>query len=68
MKSTTQALDVAYRGKVATLATVLMVNDLSGYKSGNIFCKAATSLEANNLSGYINDNAGTDAVIEGRLT
>jgi hypothetical protein len=41
-----------YRGKVATLATVLITNNLSGYTTGYKFFKVATSLIANDLSGY----------------
>jgi hypothetical protein len=41
------------RGKVATLATVLITNNLSGYSTGYKFFKVATSLIANDLSGYI---------------
>ena len=44
-----------YRGKVATLATVLIPNNLSGYTTGYKFLKVATTLVINDLSGYIND-------------
>jgi hypothetical protein len=44
----------AYRGKVATLATLLIINNLSGYKTGYTFGKVATSLAVKDLSGYTN--------------
>jgi len=43
-----------YRGKVSTVSTLLMINNLSVYKSPYIFSKVSTSLGINNLSVYTN--------------
>jgi hypothetical protein len=40
------------RGKVATLATMLVINNLSGYTTGYKFFEVATSLIDNDISGY----------------
>jgi hypothetical protein len=45
-----------YRGKVLTLLTSLLINDLSPYTTPYIFRKALTSLMVNDLSPYINVN------------
>jgi hypothetical protein len=46
-----------YLRKVTTLTTLLVINNLSGYKSDYIFCEVATSFIINNLKVNINDNA-----------
>ena len=45
-----------YRGKVSTVSTLLIINNLSVYTSPYIFCKVSTSLLVNDLSVYINVN------------
>ncbi|HUE36499.1 MAG TPA: hypothetical protein VMO20_03850 [Candidatus Acidoferrum sp.] len=45
-----------YRGKVFTVFTVLINNNLSVHTSPYIFCRLFTSLAANGLSVYINVN------------
>jgi hypothetical protein len=44
-----------YRGKVSTLSTVLIISNLSVYKTVYKFLKVSTSLIANDLSVNIND-------------
>ena len=53
----------AYRGKVFTKSTLLIINNLSVYKSPYIFSKVFTSLIANNLSVYIIVN-GQKAIVK----
>jgi hypothetical protein len=47
---------MAYRGKVSTVFTLLIINNLSVYTIPYIFLKVSTSLAVNYLSVYINDN------------
>ena len=68
IKSTTQGLDMTYRGKVSTVSTLFKINNLSVYIKPYIFGKVSTSLVINDLSVYINDNAGTDVAIKRKLT
>jgi hypothetical protein len=43
-----------HRVKLTTLTTLLIINNLSHYKSHYIFSKVTTSLALNDLSHYIN--------------
>ena len=43
---------MTYRGKVLTLFTLLIISNLSTYKTPYIFSKVLTSLVINNLSAY----------------
>jgi len=43
-----------HRGKVSTVSTLLIINNLSVYKSPYIFSKVSTSLGINDLSVYTN--------------
>jgi hypothetical protein len=45
-----------YRGKVFTVFTLFIINNLSVYTKPYIFLKVLTSLAVNDLSVYINDN------------
>jgi hypothetical protein len=45
-----------YRGKVTTLTTLLIISNLSHYKSHYTFSKVTTPLAINDLSHYINVN------------
>ena len=44
------------RGKVSTMSTLLITNNLSVYKNVYKKFKVSTSLLANGLSVYVNDN------------
>ena len=54
------------RGKVLTLLTVLIINDLSPYTTPYKFLKALTPLMANDLSPYIRQQSGTTRNIYGQ--
>jgi hypothetical protein len=51
-----------YRGKVSTLSTVLIISNLSVYKTVYKFLKVSTSLIANDLSVNINVNGAAGAI------
>ena len=54
--------ECAYRGKVSTVSTLLIINSLSVYITPYIFCKVFTPLEANDLSVYINVTEVVDPI------
>jgi hypothetical protein len=51
---TGQGYKCVYRGKVSTVSTLLIINNLSVYKSPYIFSKVSTWLGVRDLSVYIN--------------